>query len=87
MRIARVASGHLDAAFASEHAHDWDIAAADLILEEAGGILASLHDGPLIYNRRDTRHGLLTAAPAQLHMSINDAFRRAKAAEPQAGAQ
>ncbi len=81
MRIARVASGHLDAAFASEHAHDWDIAAADLILDEAGGVLATLQDGPLIYNRSDTRHGLLTAAPAQIHTQINDAFRKVKAAE------
>jgi len=84
MRIARVASGDLEAAFASEHAHDWDIAAADLILQEAGGVLASLHDGPLIYNRSDTRHGLLTAAPAQIHMQINDAFRRVKTAGLQA---
>jgi myo-inositol-1(or 4)-monophosphatase len=79
MRIARVASGGLDAAFASEHAHDWDIAAADLILHEAGGILSSLDDGPLIYNRRDTRHGLLTAAPLQIHAQLNGAFRGAQA--------
>ncbi len=80
LRIARVASADLDAAFASEHAHDWDIAAADLILSEAGGILASLQNGPLIYNRSDTRHGLLTAAPEQLHAQINDAFLSVKAA-------
>jgi myo-inositol-1(or 4)-monophosphatase len=79
MRIVRVASGDLDAAFASENAHDWDIAAADLILEEAGGVLASLHDGPIIYNRSNTTHGLLTAAPKQIHAQINGAFRRAGA--------
>lgn len=79
MRIARVASGDLDAAFASEHAHDWDIAAADLILHEAGGVLSTLADGPLIYNRSDTRHGLLTAAPLQIHEQLNGAFRRAQA--------
>ncbi len=81
MRIARVASGDLDAAFASEHAHDWDIAAADLILQEAGGLLSGLADGPLIYNKSDTRHGLLMAAPAQIHAQLNGAFRRAEAAE------
>ncbi len=81
MRIARVASAHLDAAFASEHAHDWDIAAADLILNEAGGVLSSLQDGPLIYNRSDTQHGLLTAAPAQIHAQITDAFRLIQATE------
>ncbi len=37
LRFANVASGALDAGFASENAHDWDIAAADLLLHEAGG--------------------------------------------------
>jgi len=78
LRIARVADGSLDGAFASENAHDWDIAAADLILHEAGGVLASLGDGPLIYNRPDTRHGLLTAASQQLHKPLNTAFRIVK---------
>ncbi len=82
LRIARVASGELDAAFASENAHDWDIAAADLILQEAGGVLASLHDGPLIYNRPDTHHGLLTATPLALQSQLISAFRAAKATKP-----
>src|ERR1700730_4123070 len=75
LRIANVASGALDAGFASENAHDWDIAAADLILHEAGGRLASLDGRAIVYNRRDTRHGLLTAAPAQIHAEVNAAAR------------
>jgi myo-inositol-1(or 4)-monophosphatase len=78
MRIAYVASGALDAGFASENSHDWDIAAADLILHEAGGLLAGLDGAPPIYNRSDTRHGVLTAAPAQIQAQINAAARRAK---------
>jgi myo-inositol-1(or 4)-monophosphatase len=77
MRIAYVASGALDAGFASENSNDWDIAAADLILEEAGGRLASLDGGELVYNRKETRHGPLTAAPRQIHAQINLALRRA----------
>jgi myo-inositol-1(or 4)-monophosphatase len=77
MRIANVASGALDAGFASENSHDWDIAAADLILHEAGGRLASLDGCAIVYNRRETRHGLLTAAPAQVHAEVNAAARRA----------
>jgi len=80
MRIAFVASGALDAGFASENAHDWDIAAADLILQEAGGRLASLDGCAIVYNRVDTRHGALTAAPAQIHSQVNAAARRAKGA-------
>ncbi len=35
-RLARVAEGSLDAALASPNSHDWDIAAADILLHEAG---------------------------------------------------
>jgi myo-inositol-1(or 4)-monophosphatase len=76
LRIANVASGALDAGFASENAHDWDIAAADLILHEAGGRLACLDGCAIVYNRIDTRHGLLTAAPAQIHAEVNAAARQ-----------
>jgi myo-inositol-1(or 4)-monophosphatase len=75
LRFANVASGALDAAFASENAHDWDIAAADLIVQEAGGRLASLDGCAIVYNRSYTRHGLLTAAPAQIHAEVNAAAR------------
>ncbi len=78
MRIAYVASGALDAGFASENSNDWDVAAADLILEEAGGRLAGLDGGELVYNRKETRHGLLTAAPRQIHSQVNLALRRAR---------
>jgi len=77
LRFANVASGALDAGFASENAHDWDIAAADLILHEAGGRLASLDGCAIVYNRGDTRHGLLTAAPTQIHAEVNAAARLA----------
>jgi len=82
MRIAKVASGVLDAGFATENAHDWDIAAADLILHEAGGRLASLEGTPLFYNRPETRHGLLTAAPTQIHAEVNAAARRVRGRAP-----
>lgn len=77
LRIAYVASGALDAGFASENSNDWDIAAADLILEEAGGRLSSLDGRDLVYNRAETRHGLLAAAPRQLCAVVNQALRRA----------
>ncbi len=80
MRIAAVASGALDAGFAAENSNDWDIAAADLILHEAGGRLASLDGCAIVYNRSETRHGVLTAAPAQIHAEVNAAARRARAA-------
>jgi myo-inositol-1(or 4)-monophosphatase len=75
LRIASVASGALDAGFATENANDWDIAAADLIVHEAGGCLTSLDGREIFYNRRKTRHGLLIAAPAQFRAEI-DAMAR-----------
>ncbi|MCI0466062.1 MAG: 3'(2'),5'-bisphosphate nucleotidase CysQ [Beijerinckiaceae bacterium] len=73
LRIANVASGAFDAGFASENARDWDIAAADIILHEAGGRLAALDGREVLYNRADTRHGPLTAAPEQIHAEVNAA--------------
>jgi myo-inositol-1(or 4)-monophosphatase len=77
LRIARVASGELDAGFASENANDWDIAAADLILEEAGGRLSTFDGRKILYNRKETRHGALLAAPLQIHERLNAAARLA----------
>jgi myo-inositol-1(or 4)-monophosphatase len=63
-RMALVASGALDLALASEKSHDWDIAAVDLILEEAGGRLVEAASSALRYNKAETRHGVLFGAPA-----------------------
>jgi myo-inositol-1(or 4)-monophosphatase len=65
-RMALVASGVLDVALASERSHDWDIAAVDLILEEAGGRLVEAAGGPLRYNRAETGHGVLFGASREL---------------------
>lgn len=61
-RFALVASGHLDIALASVDSHDWDIAAADVILAESGAGLSE--DGlALMYNRDRVRRRVLLAAP------------------------
>jgi myo-inositol-1(or 4)-monophosphatase len=71
LRIAMVADGRLDLAVAKPNARDWDLAAADLILTEAGGVLRGTAGEPLAYNRADTRHPLLVAgAPALASAAI-----------------
>ena len=50
LRLVRVAHGELDAAIAGGNSHDWDLAAADLLVHEAGGMLTSLDGRPLTYN-------------------------------------
>jgi myo-inositol-1(or 4)-monophosphatase len=75
LRLARVAQGELDVAFASASSHDWDLAAADLVVEEAGGLLSSLGGEPLIYNQTDPVHGALVAASRARHACIIELVR------------
>jgi myo-inositol-1(or 4)-monophosphatase len=67
LRIARVASGRLDIAFASADSHDWDLAAADLIVQEAGGVLTGFDGRRVVYNSAEARHGALVAAGRARH--------------------
>jgi myo-inositol-1(or 4)-monophosphatase len=72
LRIAMVADGRLDLAVAKANARDWDIAAADLILTEAGGALVGPGALTLAYNRPDTRHPVLAAGrPALARTAID----------------
>ncbi|MGL5733825.1 MAG: inositol monophosphatase family protein, partial [Beijerinckiaceae bacterium] len=48
-RVVYVADGFLAVGIASTGAHEWDIAAADLILRETGGQLTDLSGHPLRY--------------------------------------
>jgi len=67
LRLARVATGALDGTFAAPNSHDWDLAAADLLVHEAGGLVTSLTGEALIYNRPDPVHGALVAAGRARH--------------------
>ncbi len=70
LRIAKVAEGEFDAAFASRNSHDWDLAAADLLVHEAGGALTDSAGHSLIYNQPDLTHGALVAAGAGRHAAL-----------------
>jgi myo-inositol-1(or 4)-monophosphatase len=67
LRFARVADGDLDLAFASRNAHDWDLAAADLLVQEAGGRLTAANGDAPRYNRPVPRHPPLVAAGPGLY--------------------
>lgn len=75
LRLCRVAEGALDAAFAGGQSHDWDLAAADLIVHEADGSMTALTGDPILYNRREVAHGVLVAAGRARHASIVSQFR------------
>ena len=70
LRLARVADGSIDAAVAGGNSHDWDLAAADLLVHEAGGTLTPLGGGSLTYNRAVPRHGMLVAAGRDRHTAL-----------------
>jgi myo-inositol-1(or 4)-monophosphatase len=70
LRLTRVADGTLDLAFASANSHDWDLAAADLLVHQAGGALTTFAGQTLIYNRADPLHGALVAAGRSRHAAF-----------------
>jgi myo-inositol-1(or 4)-monophosphatase len=76
-RIAMIAMGNADLALARANAKDWDIAAADLIAQEAGACLTSLSGCKPQYNNRDVRHGALIACPLVDHKEMLDLATKA----------
>ena len=63
-RMVLVASGAFDAALAMTPKNDWDLAAADLILSEAGAHVGDHLGRPFVYNRPSPQQrSLLCAAP------------------------
>ena len=75
LRLTRVAHGELDAAFASPGSHDWDLAAADLLVHEAGGAITDLTGRPLRYSQPHSVHGALVAAGPARHGTVIDLVR------------
>ena len=75
LRLCRVAEGRIDAAFAGGQSRDWDLAAANLIVQEADGNMTALSGETILYNRREVAHGVLVAAGRDRHASIVSHFR------------
>jgi myo-inositol-1(or 4)-monophosphatase len=75
MRLAGVAAGDFDAAVSTGRKNDWDLAAGDLIVHEAGGLAGDLAGAPFVYNRPQAwQHGLI-AAGSECHAAIAEALR------------
>ncbi len=75
-RLALVAESAIDGAVAKPGSHDWDLAAADLLVHEAGGRLTGLDGRALRYNRSSLRHGLLVAAREPIHRQLIELVRQ-----------
>jgi myo-inositol-1(or 4)-monophosphatase len=79
LRLARIAHGAADIAIVGGNSHDWDLAAADLLVHEAGGMLTDLDGERLVYNRPTPVHGLLLAAGRSRHAPTLNLLRERKA--------
>jgi myo-inositol-1(or 4)-monophosphatase len=82
LRFARIARGTLDVAFSAGSSHDWDLAAADLLVHEAGGALTTLTGHPLVYNRAELEHEPLVAAGRARHDGLVEFLRSRFEARP-----
>ncbi|MFV2091480.1 MAG: 3'(2'),5'-bisphosphate nucleotidase CysQ [Hyphomicrobiales bacterium] len=71
-RIARVGTGQADATLALSRFHEWDIAAADLILTEAGGTFTDLSGLGFRYNQPSLRRPGCIGANPGLHQKLVD---------------
>jgi myo-inositol-1(or 4)-monophosphatase len=70
-KLALVAAGRFDGMVSRRVCHDWDVAAAQLLIAEAGGRLTGSDGGALVLNRPDPRHcGLAAAGAPGLHQAL-----------------
>ena len=69
-RIARIAEGAADATISLTPKNDWDIAAAHLILEEAGGQISTHLGNGITYNNEEIRHPSVVATTTSLYEPI-----------------
>jgi myo-inositol-1(or 4)-monophosphatase len=63
-RLVQVATGKVDAVVSRRGSQDWDVAAATIILSEAGIGFEDVCAGPPQFNRPEIRHGALAALAA-----------------------
>jgi myo-inositol-1(or 4)-monophosphatase len=80
-RVAMVADGSLHATFVKPSSKDWDLAAADLILEEAGGKILDARGNRLAYAGKDVTHGVLVAGSGELLGQMAAVIRDFKAGQ------
>lgn len=74
LRLAHVATGRLAGAVSIGNRNDWDLAAGELLVTEAGGIVSGTSGEGYIYNRTQPWQQGLVAAGAKRHAALIDAL-------------
>lgn len=75
LRLAAVASGLIDGAVSAGKRNDWDLAAGELLVLEAGGAVSGTSGEGYIYNRPEPWQQGLVAAGAKRHAALINALR------------
>lgn len=83
-RIVLVAAGRFDAMISLTTKRDWDLAAADIILAEAGGRLVGGDGAPLRYNRAEAIQGATVGAGPDLIAPLLAQLTAKNSLKPQA---
>ena len=69
-RMALVTAGEFDAMISLSPKADWDVAAGDLMVHEAGGKVTTREGDLLIYNREKPQHRSVICAAPPLHARL-----------------
>lgn len=77
-RMALVAAGKFDAAISLTEKSDWDVVAADLLVQEAGGRVATADGMPLKYSNGGSRHPSVIATGAYIFDDVVDLLKTRK---------
>ena len=75
-RIALAAEGKIDIVLVKPDSHDWDIAAADLILQECGGAIKNMDDKEPVYGQAPFEHDFLIAGMNSELNNVIDIVRK-----------
>ncbi|WP_298259665.1 3'(2'),5'-bisphosphate nucleotidase CysQ [uncultured Litoreibacter sp.] len=75
-RLCLVAQGRYDAMLTLRDCWEWDIAAGDLIVRQAGGTVTDRHDAPLVFNNPHPMTKGCHAAGPSLHKALQSRIRQ-----------
>ncbi|EPX77792.1 3'(2'),5'-bisphosphate nucleotidase CysQ [Litoreibacter arenae] len=75
-RLCLVAQGRYDAMLTLRDCWEWDIAAGDLIVRQAGGRVTDRHDHPLVFNNPLPKTKGCHAAGVSLHCALQSRIRQ-----------
>ena len=75
-KVALVAKGEIDVAISFSKKNDWDLAAADLIIKEAGGNLKDINGNEIQYNKSSTKINSVLACNSIIINSLTNLFNK-----------